>query len=718
MNKTGFITATGIWYRNEIKTIKKKTDVPLQPVYEAFMNAWEAILDNFSLKDLKNGVINISIHHSKNLMSQETGDYDFDKMVISDNGIGLNDKCYKRLINLRDDTKQHSNLGTGRIQFIHFFENTTIDSIYKEGKRFKRRKVTLSKNEAFLKENAIMRLDESEISEATNTSTEVTFKNIIDVKDNEYYSRLTIQNLKDEIIKHYLSLFCEHKGELPKIHISLVENMEVKEEVDIISSDIPNPDKEEKIFIDYSKLNDNNKIVFAGKQEEFQLTAFKRSSSEISQNAIYLVSKGAIGVSIDIESLQKKDEIDGNRYMFLLTGKYLNESDRDDRGNIRLISAKEFKQQNEDNLFKEEVVLYDDIVEETNKSINKIYTELDSKNQEKNKTLDELQQMFLLNPITVDKVRKKIKNTDSEETILKEIYKADSEIEAKKDDAIRKQIEEIKFITPDKTEDYLNKLEEKVDELIVSIPLQNRTVLSKYVARRKLVLDLFDDILNKELESLKGGKRINEKLLHNLLFQQSAKSEKPEDSDLWIINEEFIYFKGVSEARFEDIEFNGKKIFDKEFSEEEKVYLNSLGEKRLIKRPDVLLFPEENKAIIIEFKAPDVNASEYLTQIDYYANLLLNYTIDELQLTTFYGYLIGENIEDRDVRGRVSRFEYSPKFNYWFRPSEKVTNFNNGQDGNLYTEVIKYSTLLERAKFRNQIFIDKLINGNKTKNEL
>ena len=30
------------------------------------------------------------------------------------------------------------------------------------------------------------------------------------------------------------------------------------------------------------------------------------------------------------------------------------------------------------------------------------------------------------------------------------------------------------------------------------------------------------------------------------------------------------------------------------------------------------------------------------------------------------------------------------------------------EDGSLYTEIIKYSTLLERAKLRNKIFIDKL----------
>ena len=140
-----------------------------------------------------------------------------------------------------------------------------------------------------------------------------------------------------------------------------------------------------------------------------------------------------------------------------------------------------------------------------------------------------------------------------------------------------------------------------------------------------------------------------------------------------------------------------------------------MGERRLAKRPDVLLFPEEHKAIIIEFKAPDVNVAEHLTQIDFYANLLLNYTIDNLHLTSFYGYLIGEEIEDRDVRGRVSRFEVSPNFKYWFRPSERVTNFNGGPEGSIYVEVIRYSTLLERAKMRNRIFINKLRNGEKLK---
>src|SRR5205814_9730029 len=99
---------------------------------------------------------------------------------------------------------------------------------------------------------------------------------------------------------------------------------------------------------------------------------------------------------------------------------------------------------------------------------------------------------------------------------------------------------------------------------------------------------------------------------------------------------------------------------------------------------------------------------KYLTQIDSYASLIRNYTVDTIQITTFYGYLIGESIEPKDVLGRVSRYERAYHFDYLFRPSETVHGFDGRSNGSIYTEVIKYSTLLERAKRRNRIFIDKL----------
>ena len=717
METHNYFKAQGIYYKNELKTIKKKIDTPLQPIYESFMNAWEAILDRFSEKGLSNGRITISFHFRENLVNDGIENADFSRVEVSDNGIGITDDSFRRLTNLRDDSKRRSNLGTGRVQYLHFFDTTTLKSIYHTGNSYMHRQVTLSKNEQFLSKNAILRIDIEEPTDIKETGTTTIFESLLDSKDLEYYTSVnSASSIKDNIVNHFLSLFCEHRDNLPQINIKILLGSSVCDETKIVSETIPQPDKEGSLQLNYSRLNERNEITGTEHKEEFKIKAFKRPISELKENAIFLVSKGAIGTSIDLYNLQKKDSIENNRYMFLLTGQYLDDNDRDDRGNLKLVNSKEFKHQNESNIFPEEVILLDTIKDNTNSYINQLYTEIRESAAQKNKNIDELQSMFLLNQKTVEKIRKKIKNSDSDETILKAVYEADSKIEAEKDSEIKKKIDELKLITPSKTTDYKNTLQFKVDELVRAIPLQNRNILSKYVARRKLVLDLFEHVLNRELDSLRNGGRINESLLHNLIFQQSTSTGAPEDSDLWLINEEFIYFKGVSEREFKDIEYNGKPLFDKAFSDEDIRYLNSLNEQRLTKRPDILLVPAEGKAIIIEFKAPDVNVAEHLTQIDFYASILRNYTIDDVQLTTFYGYLIGESIEDRDVRGRVSRFEHSINFNYWFRPSEKVINFNNGSDGTIYTEIMKYSTLLERAKLRNKIFIEKLVSGSSEQN--
>jgi hypothetical protein len=118
---------------------------------------------------------------------------------------------------------------------------------------------------------------------------------------------------------------------------------------------------------------------------------------------------------------------------------------------------------------------------------------------------------------------------------------------------------------------------------------------------------------------------------------------------------------------------------------------------------------DEGKCVIIEFKAPDVDVSKHLTQINNYATLIANYTKDKYKMKTFYGYLIGEAIEPMDVLGTgTGNWEKPPHFDYMFRPSQNVYNDKGSTVASIYTEVIKYSTLLARAKRRNEIFIKKL----------
>ena len=100
---------------------------------------------------------------TETLLSSQNNVYKFEKFSVEDNGIGLNEANYNRLITLRDESKMMSNKGTGGIQFIHFFDETKIQSTYEQkAKSFRDIEVTLSKKDAFLKNNSIVRIDKNE----------------------------------------------------------------------------------------------------------------------------------------------------------------------------------------------------------------------------------------------------------------------------------------------------------------------------------------------------------------------------------------------------------------------------------------------------------------------------------------------------------------------------------------------------------------------------
>jgi hypothetical protein len=702
MHEIGYIKAFGISYIGTLPKIKKATD-QLQPIYEAFTNSLESIR---LLKDNKSrSKISLNICFKKNMFST----LEFDSIQIEDSGLGFTDKEFERLLNLNDTGKGFSNKGSGRVQYIHFFEKVECESIFRDDNSktgFKKRKFTLSKSEAFLKSNAIVRHDSLDDIEAKNPITSVRFNAPLNKNDLDYFESLSISDLKESLINRYLANFCENKDSLPEIVINKVVNEIIEEKLIIEKQDIPAVDKELDIFINYSRIsNDRKTIEKSAKTEKLNLKGFKISKDKLQKNGIKLTSKGEIAKDIKLETLLVDDYIDGNRYLFLVSGDYINSKDTDTRGTLNIPTLEEFKKSMSpaSDLFAQEEILIDEIKDVANDTILKMYDEIRERTKQKDIEVEKLQRMFLLNPITIKEA--KIKLNDTDEEILEKIYKVDAKVIAKKDAEIKKRVDSLDSLNPNE-KNFQEKFTEEVTELTKAIPLQNRTELTHYVARRKLVLDLLDKILKRKLTVQNGNKsKLDEALIHNLLFQKG--SDKPENSDLWIINEDFIYFSGSSEKRLNKLEIDGKKVFKNSFSEEEEKHLMSLGENRKIKRPDVLLFPSEGKCIILEFKAPEANVSDHLVQINKYASLIRNYTNDEFQLTTFYGYLIGESIEARDVLGAVGNFEHSYHLDYFFKPSEKVYGFDKS-DGSIYTEVIKYSTLLERARKRNDIFINKL----------
>ena len=134
--KNGHFVKQDIAYKSLMKRHIKKHTSYLQPIFEAISNALEATSGS---KD----TITIRLKFSKMLMKDIL---EFNSIEISDTGIGFNEENLKRLRSIYDESKSFNNLGTGRIQYLHFFDKTDIYSTYQENGVLKKRRIVLSAN--------------------------------------------------------------------------------------------------------------------------------------------------------------------------------------------------------------------------------------------------------------------------------------------------------------------------------------------------------------------------------------------------------------------------------------------------------------------------------------------------------------------------------------------------------------------------------------------
>jgi len=692
-----FVSAIGLFYDGVLRDIKKNRNA-LQPIFEAITNAFEAIRIKERLLNYT-GEINIKINASETTTEKP----EFHSLSVSDNGIGFNEEEFERFNTYKDYKKGFHNLGTGRLQFTYFFDNTVINSTFQEGDKYFEREFIVSKKKKFLDNNAIVFHKYCKEVQQNPTGTTVTFNTLLEPSD--MYNSMTDEFLKDIILERYMHFLCHYRKNLPIIDIEYYVQSKLISKSTIRKADVPNIDKTELIQLPYSKLSiDGKSIQKSERKEEFTIDAYKIQQEKLDKNKLSLVSKGEIieKSPITLNNLAEGDNIIGFKYLFLVSSEYINSRDTHMRGDLLIPSRDTFA--NKRNLFASEEIILEDIQEGVDTTIDKLYPEIKEVKQKHIANLDSLKKMFLINEDTANKVN--ISINDDEKKILEKIYEAEAKKIASVDANIKKSFDSLNALDTT-TPLYSENLQREVEELVKVIPLQNKTSLSQYVARRKLILELFDKILKRQLFiQQQGNRNIDEKLLHNLIFQQSTSN--PEESDLWLINEEFIYFKGTSEKQLKDIKISGKPLLKEVLSAEEDTFRKSLKEDRYAKRPDILLFPEENKCIIIEFKNPDINVSDHLMQINNYASLIWNFASADFTFNTFYGYLIGEAIEPIDVRSHDGDFIEALNFDYLFRPHKKIAGFLEKPDASIYTEVIRYSSLLSRAIKRNQIFIDKL----------
>ncbi len=199
------------------------------------------------------------------------------------------------------------------------------------------------------------------------------------------------------------------------------------------------------------------------------------------------------------------------------------------------------------------------------------------------------------------------------------------------------------------------------------------------------------------------GRKDKEGLIHDLIFKRKEQTNTL--NDLWVLNEEFMHFEGCSELPMNQIiNSKGEKLLRDDI-DEEKLY-KEFGIKKPNRRPDIFLYAEEGKCVLIEFKEVDTDMKDHLNQLTEYCNLIANYS--EHKIDTFYCYLIGEFVKRGNLPGEYFRSVTGD----FIKPYQPIKSIVEGKEdetiASIYQEVIQLSTLHVRAAIRNKSFADKL----------
>lgn len=719
-----------ITIENSCSIIGKAKD-PFSPIKEAFTNSLDAIVQrqDTGVSFIPQIVLSMNFSSEKDLVDKTRIKYNLLSVSICDNGLGFVSKNHERFKDLGEKSKGLNNRGTGKIQIFCRFRQIDIESVYYEDDKWERLNATWKKNGEY-SDNII------NISNETDTKTCITMSGLLNEKENDYFTKYveSIDNLKRDVLKHFLlRMWLGSKSDNQSIKIEVrVDNQE--KSVFIFNKDtIPSPDKEDKIKIKTEQADIKHitskkiRIDWLPVDPVYELSfyRFKLAASDINQNGVYLCSKNIVVEPFNFTAVKKDSEFEGYRYISCVSGELLNNSDSVNQmvEGFNFPSKKQTEKEIREetgSLFNTEnkYVFWDEIKEKIDQSLEKNYSDIQSLKENREKDIAKIAEKYGIS-IEIAEVSD-IEFNDTEEEIIEKLFQAQARKFAKENMEIRQTYEELKSLEMQKlnpsSKDYKEKFESVSQKLMNKIPQQNKDELARYIIRRDMVVKLLELARHDELEIQREwkekkarGETIHEQkeaIFHDLIFRRKMKGVP---NDLWILNEEFVHFDGYSDIPLEDLVINEEKLLADNID----IYaaLKSVGitkETYLKQRPDIFLFPEESKCILIEFKAPDVDLSQHTDQIARYATLIANYSRKPRQFTQFFGFLIGEEVDlvnlDRALWKKV------PFGNYRIYPNRDILAIGEIETpiASLYQEMIPYSEIATRAKLRNKSFAGKL----------
>ena len=715
---------------NSCNLIGKAKDV-FAPIKEAITNSLDSIV--VKQQDCESDftpLITVSVYFltDTNTYGEEVPSLNY--ITIEDNGTGFTAENLARFKELASSTKALNNRGTGKIQIFCRFNTVAIDSTYCEYGKWNNLTAIWKKNGEYEQEH-------TEIDEPSNAKTIVRMSGFSgDEKECDYFLRYfnNIDVLKRDVLKHFLlRLWLGNNEKRLNLTVITFVNGIQRDMYSFVRENIPTPDKKEAVEISTQKAQiivdpkDKRKISIEWEAVEpkysLLIRRFRMPSNDMDENAVYLCSKNIMVESFHFPVIKRKDSVfDGHRFLSSISGDVLDIPGHVSQSVDRFTfpSKKEEERRIKDGTQSiyypdETFIFWDDITEKINDGLASIYGDVKELKNEHKENIFALAKKYGISLEDAEAALIAINDTEEEATV--KLFQTQAKRFAKENMEIDKTYQELKGLETknlDPTnEQYIARLNELVNKLLKMIPQQNKDELARYIIRRKMVVDLLKLALSNDLaiqkqrleEKAKGNtvRLDNEGIIHDIIFKRRTKGVP---NDLWILNEEFVHFDGCSDTELENLEVNGEKVLID--SADIKATLMSMNINRdtyLRQRPDIFIFPEEGKCVLVELKAPEVEISSYTDQMQKYARIIANFSRKPFH--QFYCFLIGETIDRLNIPDRYTRATHG---NYWFYPSEPIKALDESEKilASLYQEIIPLSEIANRAEIRNKSFAQKL----------
>jgi len=659
--------------RGAIENIRSGTN-SYTPLIELVVNAIQAI----DAKKTDKGLVDIQIirNGQDDLVDRLQA---VDGFIVSDNGIGFNERNRKSFDTLYTDLKlADGGKGFGRFVCLKYFNCLRVRSIFMEGDRFRERKFRMGM------ETEIIVDEEEAPSTKSATGSEIEISGIRSVKipdkGIEIISRILVERL--------LPYFVDAEKPCPRVVIRDANSKALPVSLNDYLG------KENSQIVEMP-IKDGNFILNAnGEEKLFSVRVFKFYSPRTARSKVSLVAHRREVTDVSLQSYVPEfseefcepdtapDSVKSRNFVIkaYVFGDYLNENVSLERG--------EFRFQTDSDLLNG---ISQTQIEEKAAEIAQaaIGAEIAERKQRKQARIEE----YVTNKAPWH--RRLSAEVDFSSLPMRpsandiELHLQRKKFEKETDTRIK--------VAAILSDDEQTDLEQKIAEVMSSISDTSRNDLIHYVSMRKCVLDLF----SKALDADDDGKHKSEGEVHDIIMQRKKDSDELDFDahNLWMLDERLNFSEFIS----------SEKPINKGNGDRTDI---TIYNKRVAFRGENVA---SNPITIFEFKKPQrtdfANPSskdDPVAQVIRYVNQIRdgkfktpkNRDILVNENTPFYGYIVCDTPKKvADWLELEKDFKPMPDGLGWFYWHSKI---------NLYIEVISWTKLLRDAEMRNRIFFKTL----------